>query len=99
MYTSVSDLRTVFNTIVEIIYQNHGRGSDNYPEGLGMKKRQQGAFAAQLKEQIEELSIDVDIKSARPYIDGERTRVWFGIELTDRAQKLLQMADKIGEEN
>jgi len=99
MYVAVSDLRTVFNTIVEIIYQKHGRGIDNYPDGLGMEKRQQGAFAAQLKEHIEELSTDVEIKSARPWIGGERTRVWFGIDLTDRAQKLLQMADKVGEES
>jgi len=99
VYASVSDLRTVFNTIVEIVYQKHGRGSDNYPDELGMEKRQQGAFAAQLKEQIEGLSTDVEIKSARPYIDGERTRVWFGIELTDRARKLLQMADEVTEEN
>ena len=92
-HVAKSDLRDAFNAWAQINIRDMSNTDDKSPEEHNLKTYSVRNFSSPLKEKA-----DVELEEGRPRFDGDRTYVWYGIELTEKGEKLVELEGRFTED-
>ncbi|WP_206750763.1 hypothetical protein, partial [Halorubrum sp. SP3] len=87
--TPTSNIRSAYNAWAQINLHQLSKESDMDPDDVDLKTHAPGGAVSKMKSKI-----TPDPPSERVTLDEGRKRVWFGVSLTERGEKLVELEDK-----